>query len=65
MIPLCVWVVPQLSVTNLPYHPATEVRHVVLRKRKRLLSPGQGLEELAREHAAVVAVLLLRGVLQT
>lgn len=58
-------VATQLRVANLPDHASAEVRHVVLRERKGFLATRQRLEELAGEHAAVVAVLLLRGILRS
>lgn len=48
---------------DLPDHLAPQVLHVGLREREALLASRQRLEELAREDAAVVAVLLLWGTL--
>lgn len=58
------WVVAQLRVSDLPNHTTPEVCHVALREGEMLLSSGQRLQELACEHATIVAVLLLRCILQ-
>ena len=48
----------QFFATNLQKHAATEIRHVFLREIEALRTPRKGLEELAREHATIIAVLL-------
>ena len=48
---------------NLPDHLPTEIGRVVLGKVKLFFAAGQRLEELAGEDPAVVAVLLLWGIL--
>lgn len=58
------WIIPKLDMSDFPDHLPTEVRHVVLGEPELLFAAGQRLEELAGEDTAVVAVLLLRGILR-
>ena len=53
-----------MGVANLPDHLPTEVEHIRLRECEALFAARERLEKLASEHATVVAVLLLRSVLE-
>jgi hypothetical protein len=51
-------------VTNLPDHASAKIGDIRLSKVEGLLPTRQRLQELAGEHPTVIAVLLLRRILQ-
>ena len=59
------WLIPKLSVCNFPGHLPAEVRHVGLGEAEVFFTARKRLQELAGEHTAVKAVLLLWRILET
>lgn len=58
------WAVQELGMANFPNHSPPQVGHVPLREPESFLPSGQGFQELACEHAAVITILLLWCVLR-
>lgn len=51
-------------MANFPNHPPSQVGHVPLREMEFFLPSRQGFQELAREHATIITILLLWCVLR-